>query len=214
MVTFGSSPSAGRGVSDGPAKDSVKRVRIAIPVTLVVGLVVAAGYVGSRIIGSRPQQATPVAKIVASAPSSAPIKDPAPAPVAPPSAAPMASAPAKTTRPESSKVQDDEIADEKPAEPVKPRPAVQAANSDGNSADDLISPRHGDRYLQIAAIPATAAAKFLASLERRNLQASVAPGPHDGLVRVVIGPFSDRDSVAALKAQIQANWPDCFVRLY
>ena len=89
--------------------------------------------------------------------------------------------------------------------------APQGTQSGG---EGLIAPRHGERYLQIAAISASVAQKFLAGLGRYNLQASVAPGPHDGLVRVVIGPFPDRESVAAAKAQIESRWPDCFVRLY
>src|SRR5579872_2730251 len=122
MVTFGSSPSAGPGISGGPA-DSVKRVRIAIPVTLVVGLVVAAGYVGSRIIGSRPQRTIPVAKVVTSAPGSVGIAHAVPPLVATQSVAPAgppAATPAETPLAESSKGQNDEILDAKPAEQVKP----------------------------------------------------------------------------------------------
>jgi cell division septation protein DedD len=95
---------------------------------------------------------------------------------------------------------------------------TNAGNSGEVSAQDkalgLIAPQHGERYLQIAAISSHMVPSFLADLKKYNVQASVAPGPHDGLVRIVIGPFSDRDSTARAKDQIQTKWPDCFARLY
>jgi len=230
MLTVGSSSatpaSAERDTAEVAAKDSKKSVPlIAIPITLAVGLLVAAGYVGNRILSSR-KQATAV--VVASVPTSsraAVVVAPAPADAETPlpSEAPRQS----TAPPRAASAPANESASPGPTKgAVGDTTAATRAQSDGAESDtapaqgaesgseSLIAPRHGDRYLQIAAISASAAQKFLAGLARYNLRVSVAPGPHDGLVRVVIGPFPDRESVAAAKAQIESKWPDCFVRLY
>lgn len=228
MLTVGSSsatPASAKGdTAEVAAKDSRKRVPlIAIPITLAVGLLVASGYVGNRILSSR-KQATAV--VVASVPTSWPAAvaaAPAPAEAETPRSS---EAPAQSTAPPHAA---SAPASEAAAAVTAKRAVGETTSAKGDQSDvvesdtapgaqsgseGLIAPRHGERYLQIAAISASAAQKFLAGLGRHNLQASVAPGPHDGLVRVVIGPFPDRESVAAVKAQIESKWPDCFVRLY
>ncbi len=212
MLTVGSSSATDappeRADSQAAEDSSGKRVPlIAIPITLSVGLLVAAGYVGNRVMTSR-KHATAV--VVASAPVLSPLV--AAAPTAPSRV--EAEPPIEKPPAVQSKVQSSETPVAKPPADPSPRAAVSAIDTADDSGDGLIAPRHGERYLQIAAISASAAQKFLAGLGRYNLQASMAPGPHDGLVRVVIGPFPDWESVSAVKSQIQAMWPDCFVRLY
>ncbi|HUJ48613.1 MAG TPA: SPOR domain-containing protein [Bryobacteraceae bacterium] len=212
MVTVGSSSatdaSPERDASEAAAESSGQRVPlIAIPITLSVGLLVAAGYVGNRIIASR-KHATAV--VVASAPVPSTVLAAA-VPASPRvEAAPPIENPPAVQR----KVQSSETPVAKPPADPSPPAAVAVTNSAEDSDGGLIAPRHGERYLQIAAVSASVAQKYLAGLGRYNLQTSLAPGPHDGLVRVVIGPFPDWDSVSAVKSQIQAMWPDCFVRLY
>ncbi len=92
-------------------------------------------------------------------------------------------------------------------------PAFEPVAGTGNDTD-LIDPEPGQRYLQIAAISSRAVDWFTADLRRNNMQVRLAPGPHEGLVRVLIGPFPDWDSLYAMKAQIQRMWPDTFVRAY
>lgn len=203
MLTVGSSSatdaSPERDATETAENSSGKRVPlIAIPITLSVGLLVAAGYVGNRIIASR-KHATAVVVASATAPL-APLVALAPAPL--PAKSETVNAPEGQTH--------QQPVAQLPSEP-SPLTAIDNAEESGNG---LIVPRHGERYLQIAAISTSAAQKFLAGLSRYNLQANMAPGPHDGLVRVVIGPFPDWESVTAVKSQIQAMWPDCFVRLY
>ena len=212
MLTVGSSSATDapseRDASQAAEDSSGKRVPlIAIPITLSVGLLVAVGYVGNRVMTSR-KHATAV--VVASAPVRSPLL--AAVPTAP--ARVEAEPPVENPPAVRSKAQSSEIPVAKPPADPFPRAAVSAIDTADDSGDGLIAPRHGERYLQIAAISASAAQKYLAGLGRYNLQASVAPGPHDGLVRVVIGPFPDWESVSAVKSQIQAMWPDCFVRLY
>ena len=201
MLTIGSSSvthtSSEPELSEAVAKNPRKRVPLmTIPVTLAVGLLLGAGYVGYRVIASRHAQV-----VIVSAPASVPTAPTSPAAEA---------APAGT--PEVQEVKEKSLAESHAIPPIEPAPI--APNAAKNETGDLIAPQHGERYLQIAAISASAAQKFISGLSRYNLEANVAPGPHDGLVRVVIGPFPDRESAASIKAQIQTTWPDCFVRLY
>jgi hypothetical protein len=231
---------------------------------------VAAGYVGTRILGSR-KHAT--ATVVASAPLSSPPASAAAAvpeakieiprsnaaAIADPKTSPATVAEAPSSQPNTPAIENPQAArstapgeiqtslsnppgvENREASRATPSGEAKASSPNPSGAEDrqnspanvptnanrepagvstgagdsgLIAPRHGERYLQIAAIPAGAAQKFVAGLGRYNLQASVAPGPNDGLVRVVIGPFRDWEAASALKSQIQAKWPDCFVRLY
>jgi len=216
MITVGSSSSTAP-AADAVPEEAKRRVPlITIPITLAVGLLVAAGYVGSRILAAKPQ-ATAVA--VASNPAGSTPETPTVSPpvvslqtgaaqpaqettvATPAEPAPPAAIPARKEAPRiaSSRVEAKSDSDQVPAQ--------------GDNVD-LIAPQPGQRYLQIAAISSRMVPKFLSDLSRYNVQASMAPGPREGVVRVVIGPFSDREVLARAKAQIQIKWPDCFVRLY
>lgn len=188
---------------------------MAIPITLAIGLLVAAGYVGNRILVSRghatsliatapaPPAAVPIAQTAASAqPASAPVAQPSNKPLK--EAAVVAPAVAPGGRPADIPV----LAAEKRED------AALNPESASSAGLGLIAPQPGERYLQIAAISSDMVTPFLADLRKYDVRASVAPGPHEGLVRIVIGPFADRDSIARAKDQIQIKWPDCFVRLY
>jgi len=223
MITVGSSsgtPEPGEAL---PERSKKRIPLMAIPITLSVGLLVGVGYVGIRIFSAR-NHATAV---VASSRSRAEaVPSVAATVIAKPTAFPSAAQPeipvrsnaplpaAVPERPAAAPEHEDETPATKPLAEVRTSastPEAMPAQSDGL---DLIAPQHGERYLQIAAISSHMVPKFLSDLNRYHLQANVAPGPHDGLVRVVIGPFPDRESIAQAKAQIEANWPDCFVRLY
>jgi cell division protein FtsN len=179
---------------------------MSIPVILAVGLVVAVGYVAVRVVQSRPHatavvaqkrtETTAVNRQIAPVPVQAASEKPAETPPAPEIATPA--------------VPGDTAA--VPSAISGPKEETPAAQEDADSG--LISPQHGQRYLQIAAISARYSQTFLAEVSRYNVQARVAPGPNEDLVRVVIGPFSDHESLVAAKAQIQVMWPDCFVRVY
>ena len=199
------------------AKPPGKRVpMIAIPIMLSVGLLLAVGYVTVRIVAARRATAVIVTAIEKPAPvvasAAAPVAN---SPATPASAANPESQPATSSAPRVSNP-DASLADpQAPGGPTvaqaDPSPSLL---SDTGEPMDLIAPQHGERYLQIAAISSRAAQKFLSELSRYHLEANIARGPKDGLVRVVIGPFADRESLARTKAEIQNMWPDCFVRTY
>ena len=101
--------------------------------------------------------------------------------------------------------------------PVK---AVAEAKPAGNTAEpdlaDLptITPQPGQRYVQIGALIPKAAHRYLGQLHLDRLQPHVAPGPTPDLVRVLIGPFDDRDVLAAVQAQLDAQGIQNFIRRY
>ena len=218
MITIGSSSSrpdesGDQDVSEAAEKPPKHIPLAAIPVILAVGLVVAAGYVGTRIWAARPHTTAVAGATVAS-----PQKVPGPATRTPAvssrpvSTSTVVTTPAATTPATVNKqpAREAEVLTPLPT-PIEMLGAEQATRDDNL---DLIAPQHGERYLQIAAINARYTQKFLAEASRYNVQASVAPGPNENLVRVVIGPFSDREALATAKAQIQLQFPDCFVRVY
>jgi cell division septation protein DedD len=200
------------------AEQLKRRLVLAIPITLSVGLLVAAGYVGHRIITGNPQAApvqaagpmrnieptrnTQPAQPVTAAPPAARENVRTPAPKAVPVAQEAVARARKPSPPEAAAAPENDLR-ENPAEPV-------AADSDAA----LIDPQPGQRYLQIAAISVRAVSWFLSDLESKHLQVRLAPGPSEELRRVLIGPFPDWDSLNRTKAQIQKAWPDCFVRAY
>ena len=179
-----------------------------IPITLSVGLLVASGYVGHRIVTAKSQAPGRDVAVATSGPVRyAPVK---PAPLKPAAVEPAVSKPlaiATATPPE--KIQ----ATASIVKEAVALPEIDSVISTGDSTD-LIDPQPGQRYLQIAAISSRAADWFMADLRRDHMQVRLAPGPHEGLVRVLIGPFPDWDSLNTVKAQIQHLWPDTFVRAY
>ena len=206
MVTIVSNRPISSETDTAPEQPKPRIPLMSIPVILAVGLVLATGYVAVRVVQSRPHAtAVVVQKRTESAAVNRPI---APAPVQAASQKPAETplAPEITTPAEPA---DPAVVPSAFSGPKEDTPAAQEGADSG-----LISPQHGQRYLQIAAISARYSQTFLAEVSRYNVQARVAPGPSDDLVRVVIGPFADRESLMAAKAQIQVMWPDCFVRVY
>jgi cell division septation protein DedD len=234
MIKFGASSTTLEPDQEVSGQPKERIPIMAIPVTLAIGLLVAGVYVGARIfasgahatpiIAAKPLPASdPVAKPTAFGPTpgtqvhAAPIVAATAAPVARASvteAQVHAAAPAFASKVEASPAS----AEVRTGPEVASKQEVQTNISGQTVAQDkdlgLIEPKPGERYLQIAAISSNMVASFLADLKKYNVEARVAPGPHEGLVRIVIGPFANRDTVARAKDQIQANWPDCFVRLY
>lgn len=190
-----------------------------IPITLSVGLLVAAGYVGHRIVTAKSQPVQPVQNAVVAPPPAAKlapvaeepvveekvqateaprvqVQAPAPAVQHEPAAVPQAAPPSELVATQEQAAQEN---------------VLESVTDDGSA---LIDPQPGQRYLQIAAISSQAVTWFMADLRRNHLEVRLAPGPREGLRRVLIGPFPNWDSLNATKAQIQKMWPDCFVRVY
>ena len=55
---------------------------------------------------------------------------------------------------------------------------------------------------------------YVDNLRIANMDAVIAPGPTPELLRVLVGPFADRDSMERAKAQLQASGRSPIIRIY
>jgi len=94
-----------------------------------------------------------------------------------------------------------------PAQPA-PTPVVHATNF------SVITPQPGERFLQVAAVSPHMVLTYVDNLRIANLEAVIAPGPTPDLLRVLVGPFPDRDSLDKAKAQLEAAGKSPIIRSY
>jgi hypothetical protein len=78
----------------------------------------------------------------------------------------------------------------------------------------LIHPQPGDRYVQISALNTAAAHRYVEQLRRGPLEPHLAQGPSPTILRVLIGPFSDHESLLNTMADLKTAGIDCFIREY
>ena len=78
----------------------------------------------------------------------------------------------------------------------------------------MITPKAGERYIQVGALDLEATRRYLGKLRQSKLEPHVAPGPKPELLRVLIGPFADHDSLVATKNDLESAGIDNFVRKY
>jgi cell division septation protein DedD len=163
-----------------------------IPATLGVGLLIAALYLRGRIVLTH----VPAKPAV--------MQQAAPVPAPPrPAAAPTVEIPvAATTKPEPP-----------PPAPEFVGPQLPSITT-GDYGIPTITPRKGDLYIQVGALNPEATLRLLARLRGEKLEPHVAPGPRPELLRVLIGPFDNRDALNERKAQLEAEGVDTFVRQY
>jgi hypothetical protein len=195
------------------APDENKRSRLPwiwIPSVICLGLLVAVGYVGGRILASRPRVVRPVQIVSPAAPKQVAAAAAAENPVAPtqPEITPVAPVEDKPEQPASSSPA--QVASINPAQVHSPwEPATSVPADLG-----LIKPQPGERYIQISALNTTAARKYVEQLRRGPLEPHLAPGPRPEIVRVLIGPFHDSDTLLNTRADLKAAGIDCFIRDY
>jgi cell division septation protein DedD len=94
---------------------------------------------------------------------------------------------------------------------VVPEPLTAVSPDDGIP---LIEPQTGQRYIQVGALNQEATRRFVERLRKEELDPHVAEGPTPELMRVLIGPFTDRDALTERKAQLEAEGIATFVRQY
>jgi cell division septation protein DedD len=98
---------------------------------------------------------------------------------------------------------------QKPASTLKPAPAPVV-----NANFTVVTPQPGERYLQVAAVTPHMVLIYVDNLRIANLEAVIAPGPTPDLLRVLVGPFADRDSLDKAKAQLEASGKSPIIRIY
>jgi len=169
-------------------KDEKRVPLVWIPATLTVGLLIAAIYLGGRIVAAH-RPAPAAARATIGMPHAAPHPPSVSAP--PVVAAPIVATVAK--------------------------PEIQPERSDAAPIDEpvpMITPRDGEHYIQMAALNPEATRRFVQHLRGEQLDPRVAPGPRPEILRVLIGPFDNRDALNDKKAQLQSKGFKTFVREY
>lgn len=162
-----------------------------IPVTLGVGLVIAAIYLGGRIVTGHTPPKPAVVQV----------------------AAPIAAQPLAKSEVSEAKQADEPPAEPKPveAEPLKAEPLTVVTPDDGIP---MITPQAGELFIQVGALDQEATRHFIQRLRNEGLEPHVALGPKPELMRVLIGPFDNRDVLNEKKARFDAERIDNFVRRY
>ncbi len=169
-----------------PATAKEQMPMVWIPVTLCVGLLIAAIYLGGRIVTAN-RHASAAQRTIVVQPKPAPVAAmPVPAP---------------------------------PEAPVQPKPEATKPEPDTAAPLDLaevpmITPKAGERYIQVGALDLEATRRYLGKLRKSKLEPHVAPGPKPELLRVLIGPFADHASLVATKNDLESAGINNFVRKY
>jgi cell division septation protein DedD len=153
-----------------------------IPATLGIGLLIAALYLGGRIVAAHRPARVP-ARTTINLPRAEPSQPPVTHPVL-----------AAAVKPE-----------------IQPEQSATVATDD---AAPVIAPQGGERYIQLGAFNLAATRRFVQHLRSEKLEPLVAPGPKPEILRVLIGPFDNRDALNEKKAQLQTEGFDTFVREY
>jgi cell division septation protein DedD len=78
----------------------------------------------------------------------------------------------------------------------------------------IITPLPGERYLQVVAVSPHMVLTYVDELRKADLDVVVAPGPAPGLLRILVGPFADRDSLDKAKARLEASGQSPIIRIY
>ena len=78
----------------------------------------------------------------------------------------------------------------------------------------VITPLPGERYLQVAAVSPHMVLIYIDTLREIKMDAVVAPGPTPDLLRILVGPFADRDSIDKAMDQLRSSGRSPIVRSY
>lgn len=97
--------------------------------------------------------------------------------------------------------------------PAAPKPAAKSLDLEPK-AFTLVTPQPGERYLQVAAVTPHMVLTYVDTLRKVNLEAVVAPGPTPDLLRILVGPFSDQDSMNQAKTLLEAAGKSPIIRIY
>jgi cell division septation protein DedD len=189
-----------------------------IPATLCIGLLIAAVYLGGRIVTAHSSASAQV-KTKPTVTHAAPV---APAAVMQAKAEPKPEAPspqAKPTpdelKPEEPKAQEAKAEAPKPVKSEAPRQAkFEVPKPVAGEPVPMIAPKDGERYIQVGALDLERTRRYIGHLRESKLEPHVAPGPTPEMLRVLIGPFTDRDSLGSTKSQLDSAGIPNFIREY
>ncbi len=188
-------PSPASAASD--PEEHKKRIPLVwIPITLGVGLLIAAIYLRGRIVITHSHAKPAIAQGTAPPEIKQAAVRPAPVLAQPVLAQPaLAQPPVKQA--EAPKFVGPELTLTAPADGIP-----------------MIAPHKGEIYVQVGALNTPATLRMVQRMREEKLDPHVAPGPRPELLRVLIGPFDNRDALNARKAQLESEGVDTFVRQY
>jgi cell division septation protein DedD len=179
-----------------------------IPATLCVGLLIATVYLGGRILTAHSHALAAV---------QAPTPVPAPVPVQT-TVAVQAPVPVQTSVPVQPTPTPAPTAPTVtaaiPIATVQANPEPEAPKLEAYDQVPMITPREGERYIQVGALDLESTERYIPRLRQAKLEPHVAPGPKPELLRVLIGPFADQDSLAGTKSQLDHAGIPNFIRKY
>lgn len=117
-----------------------------------------------------------------------------------------AAAPAQPAEPSAPPPGDAAAPQQAAAQPAEanPAPAAEAAPTPMvlPPPDKLVEPAPGDVYLQVMAVKRPEAEVVLKTLREKGFRAVLGQGPND-LLRVLVGPFADRETLTQTKAGLE-----------
>jgi len=77
-----------------------------------------------------------------------------------------------------------------------------------------VTPHPGEKYVQVAAFGPKALDSYLRQLENKGLHPLVAPGPADGIHRILIGPYTNPETLEQTRRTLQVVGMDSIIRSY
>jgi cell division septation protein DedD len=188
-----------------------KRVYIGFAATMALGMAVAGAYITGRLFAKQAPMHAPaiVASKMTPKTVTAEAPKPAPAPVVVDKAPEVVE---KTAAPPA----------ESPAavEKVKPAPTPVVAQASEPTAvpdaavGEIITPKHGEKYLQLAALGPHGTVKYVPELRASGFNPRVAPGPESSVYRIVVGPFPDQSSLEKQRDALEAAGITSMLRVY
>ena len=99
------------------------------------------------------------------------------------------------------------------AEPVTVS-VEKAKPSDSAPTWNRVDPQSGELYLQLAAMGPNSTNEYLTMLDAKGIHPRIAPGPSEGLHRLVIGPYPDKAALEKEQQELEAAGIQFMARRY
>jgi hypothetical protein len=164
-------------------------------VVILFGVFFTMGYIVGRH-SSPPVVATALPPVQAAVRSERAVDPPPPPVETARTEGPPAEAPPTTTAAALPAHQD-------PPEPKREEPKERPTPSAPRTAETPSAGVASGTYLQVAAPKRAAAEGVVAALKKRDIIATMLPGPDENTVRVVVGPFKDAAAIGKMRTELE-----------
>jgi len=94
-----------------------------------------------------------------------------------------------------------------------PAPAVESPVQETPAAR-FIDPKPGEVFLQVSAVARPEAELLVEVLSRKGFRASMAPGPTEKVIRVLVGPAANDGDLTKLRGDLEQSGFKAMVRRY